>query len=271
MFYGEHPLFLLTQFGEFITYLLTYPINYHTNPMKIKLLATLLLLTICIKGKSQSKKFNFGLQVFPNYSLSLLSNDGNTSKETEESVRENETWKPSISTNVFASYLLRENISVSLGVGYQNNGEKLKNGSPTGDRVDPRKGFIYQPHPSITRTETFIHHNIEIPVLLKYHLNKKFFATAGFSTIYQLTTISKVTYDNHETGEKSIYKNEDEWMEYRNMNFSGNLGFGMNCLANDKMIFFVQPNVQYSFLGISKDASLNRHPFSIGLVLGIEI
>lgn len=241
--------------------------------MRILLLATTLLIACHFDCFCQSKKFSFGLQVFPNYSKSLISNDGNTSKEMEQSVCDNETWKPSISTHVFASYQFTKNISFSVGIGYQNNGERIKeNHTPSRDRIDPRKDFTYHiTHPTITRNESFTHHNIEIPVSLKYHLNSQFFATAGVSTIFHLSTITKLTYENHETGEKSTYKNEDDWMEYRDMNFSGNFGFGMNCLANDKMKIFIKPNVQYSFLGIFNDASLNRHPFSIGLVLGIEI
>lgn len=137
----------------------------------------------CLTIQAQEKKFDFGLNLFPNYSMGIISNDGSTPSSAESTFKEIETWKPSISANLFVEYNLNERSSIGLGLGYQNNGERTKKLDLIFG-VNPNTGeIITDPsEPSQART-IYNHHNIEIPVYYKHSFGERFYLLAGISIL----------------------------------------------------------------------------------------
>ena len=97
----------------------------------------------------------------------------------------------------------------------------------------------------------------------------RFFILIGTSSIINIAnTYASIKYFSDESKERTT--GEDNSTEFRRFNFSGNFGFGLDYLNADKLSLFVYPYFQYSFLGVSESASLNRNFLSIGISTGIR-
>lgn len=216
-----------------------------------------------ISGQTQEKKFDFGFSIFPNNSIGLLSNDGSVSADFETAVRDLETWKPSMSANVFVEYKWNENSVLGIGMGYQNNGERTI-------KLDGFPGSVVNPSlPSQIRF-VYNHHNIEIPIYYRQIFGERFFVQIGTSGVINLAnTDTSVQY--FVDGSKEKNTSPDVINEFRAFNFSGNFGVGFDYVSTGMISLFVLPYVQYGFLGVSKTAPLNRNYLSVGLSTGIRI
>ena len=220
--------------------------------------------------QAQEKKFDFGLNLFPNYSMGILANDGNTSASFENNIKELETWKPSVSANIFVEYNLTEKSAIGLGLGYQNNGERTKKLDLIFG-INPNTGeIITDPsEPSQART-IYNHHNIEIPVYYKHSFGERFYLLAGTSAIINISnTRTSVKYFSDGSEERNT--SEDNSTDFRRINFSGNFGFGLDYVKKEKFSLFVHPFIQCGILGVSKSASLNRNILSLGISTGVKI
>lgn len=181
-----------------------------------------------------------------------------------------ETWKPSISANLFVEYKLNDKSAFGLGLGYQNNGTKTKKldlvynvdpntGKPIKDPNEPSQGmFIYN------------HHNIEIPLYYKHTFGKRFYYLVGVSGIINvLNTTKSIKYFDNKPTERRTEK--DNSTHFRRFNVYVNGGIGITYFRNDQLSLFVHPKVQFGLLGVSKNASLNRNILSLGITTGIRI
>lgn len=236
----------------------------------MKKIVIIIALFTWFSAHSQENKFDFGIGIFPNYSIGIISNNGNTPGFVESSYKGIETWKPSLSATVFVEYKLSEKSILGIGMGYQNNGERTKkldlifnvnplNGNPVTDPSLPNKArFVYN------------HHNIEIPLYYRHVFGSRFFGLIGVSGIINISnTNTSILYFSDNSKERNT--ENDNSTDFRSFNFSGNIGFGVDYLKTEKMSFFVLPYFQYGFLGVSKTASLNRNFLSIGLSTGMRI
>ena len=228
-----------------------------------------LALITSLTCQAQENKFDLGFNLFPNYSMGIITNDGGTPGEVESGYQ-GETWKPSMSANVFVEYKLNKNSIIGLGMGYQNNGERTQKidlflgtdpitGNPIIDPSLPTQAkFVYN------------HHNLEIPLYYRHLFGDRFFVLIGTSSIINIAnTYASIKYFADESKERST--GEDNSTEFRRFNFSGNFGFGVDYLNTEKISLFVLPYVQYGVLGVSKSASLNRNFLSVGLSTGIRL
>lgn len=240
--------------------------------MKMKKIATSILLTIftCVTTQAQEKKFDFGLCLFPNYSLGVISNDGSVPSSAESTFQDIETWKPSISANIFVEYNLNKKSSIGIGLGYQNNGERTRKFDIIFG-INPNTGeIITDPSAPSQARSIYNHHNIEIPVYYKHSFGERFYLLVGSSAIINISN-TKTGVKYYADGSKERSTSEDNSTDFRGLNFSGNVGFGLDFLKKEKFSLFVHPFIQYGILGVSKSASLNRNILSLGISMGIKI
>ena len=238
--------------------------------MKKITLALSIFIFSALTCRAQERKFELGINLFPNYSIGIISNDGTTPSNVESGFQEIETWKPSISTSIFVEYQINEKSFLGLGMGYQNNGERTKKLDLIFG-VDPTTGSPIT-DPSLPTQARFVynHHNIEVPIYYRHMLGSKFFILVGTSGIFNISnTTTSVQYFANDSANRNTEK--DNSTEFRGFNISGNFGFGLDYLTNEKFSFFVLPFAQYGFLGISKTASLNRNFLSLGISTGIRL
>lgn len=237
--------------------------------MKQLSLTTILFVFFALSGNAQTKKFAFGINLYPNYSAGVISNDGNTPVEAQSGFDAIETWKPCLSSNIFVEYTINEKSMLGFGMGYQNNGEKTQKlqliyaydpitGQPIIDPSEPSEAkFVYN------------RHNLELPIYYKRMFGNRFYLQAGVSgMINLLNTSTTVKYYLDDSKERKT--STDNSTDFRRFNIAANLGCGWNYLTRDKFTLFVQPSFQYGILGVSKSASLNRNFFSTGISTGIK-
>lgn len=229
--------------------------------MRKTIFIAILLISFYSSGQAQDKDFHFGFCIYPNYSIGMITNDGSVSVDMQNYYEDIEIGKPSISGNIFVEYNFTNKFSSSIGIGYQNCGEKTKKQDLTYNTSDPLLGthvrFVYN------------HHNLEIPLLFKYNITNEIYVTAGTSGIFNIynTSTSKMYFENKSTERNT---NEDNSTSFRKINLSLNAGIGFIVLSKEKFSLFSQPAFQLGLLGISKNAPLNRKMISTGLILGIK-
>lgn len=221
-----------------------------------------------LNGNAQESKFNFGFNLFPNYSIGVISSDGSIPDEIESAYRDIETWKPSLSAVAFMEFKLSEKSLLGTGVGYQNTGERTKRMLSKYPSFDGPGGTLV-----INDAETkavYVHHNIEIPLYFRHMLSSRIFLSVGTSGIINMgNRISRITYFEDKPKEKVTM--DDQSTEYRRFNISGNVGFGFDYLKRENISLYALPYMQYGFLGNAENAALNRNTLSIGLSTGIRI
>jgi hypothetical protein len=232
--------------------------------MKSISLSTLLFLCFISGTFGQSNKLHFEAAVYPNMSSGIVTNDGSVPGGVEAGYSSSEIAKPSISATILTGYSLGKRLQFVAGLGYQNNGERTQKYELVFTNPDP--AYSSMKHIRFR----YNHHNIEIPLLLRFYFSKRFYGIAGTSAIFNLynTSGSTKVYNNNKRDREN---QEDNTTDFRTFNFSANLGFGFDCIQKEHFTWFVQPYFQYGILGISKDASLNRHFLSGGIVTGVRL
>lgn len=242
------------------------PIGKVINTTIMKKIIILFLLLLNFSALAQEKKFSFGINFFPNFSQGAISNNGNYSA-AKEGYKKMETWKPSISGNLFVAYNINEKSIIGIGLGYQNNGERT-------NKIDYTFGdYSYTiSDPSLPDQRRFIynHHNVEIPIYYQLNIGSRFYALIGTSAIINITN-TVTTHKYYVNDSESISKSEDESTNFRRFNFTGNIGFGLNYLNKEKIKLFVHPYLQIGVLGVSNSAVFNRNIWSVGISTGIKI
>ena len=232
------------------------------------LLISVVFATVCSFGQEQ--KFTLGVNLFPNYSLGIVSNSLNTNDDVKHAIQDFETWKPSLSASVFVEYELKENDFLGFGLGYQNNGERSKKTALIFN-IDPTTGQpIFDPSQPSQAKYKYNHHNLEIPVFFRHHFNNRFYGLVGISGIVNLyNTRTSIYYYTNKPSERN--SKTDNSTEFRSLNLSTNIGVGYDLLQKEKFTLYVQPNIQCAILGVSKNAIINRNPISLGLAMGIRL
>ncbi|MBI1185477.1 outer membrane beta-barrel protein [bacterium] len=227
----------------------------------------LFLFTTQAMAQENQRKYQLGFGIFPNFSRDILTTDLADPFNLLPSLSRNETYKASISTTVFIEYQLGEKSRFGIGLGFQNNGDRLR--SQANNRP-VFQGYPVDPSYPIDVRVTYNHYNIELPLYYKRYLGEKAYFVVGTSGIINLSNTEsfKKIYSNKRPETKTI---EDRSTDYRTFNFSANLGIGKDVYENEKFTCFVLPYIQYGILGMSKAAPINRHFFSIGVSLGIRL
>ncbi len=242
--------------------------------MKTQLITFILsLATITLSAQSTAiKKWNFGAEAFPNYTRERITQKSTENNGNQLIYHNNELAKFCISGQVYASYNFNSKTSLSIGLGYQNTGNKTRETQLTyGDYIDTRRGFIYGD--STTKGENLIfkfnHHNIQIPIFIKYNFTRKFYVRSGISTIFNFSNTSTSVLRTDDETKRNTDKQTST--DYRTLNFSGNLGIGYSYFKSSKLDLYVQANLETTFMQLAKDAPINRRPISFGLIIGARI
>jgi hypothetical protein len=238
--------------------------------MRNKIIIIVMACFSWIAGQAQENKFDFGISLFPNYSIGIVSIEGENPTNAEAGFQPMENWKPSISAHIFVEYKLNEKSILGAGIGYQNNGTRTKK-TELNYGIDP---ISREPisDPTLPGHARFVynHHNVEIPIYYRHKFGNRFFILVGTSGIINISnSTTTIRYFSENDTEKDT--RSDESTEFRKFNITGNFGFGIDYLKTEKMSFFVLPYAQYGFLGISENAKVNRNLLSVGISTGIRM
>lgn len=109
-------------------------------------------------------------------------------------------------------------------------------------------------------------HVLELPLMLKYKIIDRdvdFNLLGGFSTNFLLASESFIN-----SGDETTYLGPTE--NIRNLNYSGNIGFGMDYNFINSFVFTVEPQLKYYLNSINEDSYISARPYSFGLYTGIK-
>jgi hypothetical protein len=238
--------------------------------MKHTIFSLLLTLSCVLMSRAQEKKFEWVLNLFPSYSIGILTNDGTTPSSVRATIQHVETWKPSLSASVLAEYRWTEKSILGIGLGYQNSGERTKKLNYIfGSDIFPGNTA---PDPSLPKQGKFIYnnHNLSIPLYYRHVFGKKFFGQIGTSVLLNVSnTSTSVQYFADGSVERKI--TNDNSTEFRKVNVAANLGFGWDLIKTEKLTFYILPQAHYGIFGLSKKAPLNRNILLLGVSTGIRL
>ena len=238
---------------------------------------TLLLLCAAFstfsQGSQSDNQWSFGLEIFPNSTYEIITNENGATTENENFYRNTEKPKFCLSGMGYVSYNLGRRSVLSLGIGYQNTGYRTtKLPINYGSEIDPRIGFVTpssDPDPSLPSDIeiTYNHHSIQFPLFYKFDVTSKFFIRGGISYIVSVSNNSNADL-YFQSGEKKRENYSFDNSDYRKMNASGNLGAGYTYFKSDHSTLYAQINVERFFYSMSSNGFTQRTPVSTGLILG---
>ena len=234
---------------------------------------TLVISYLCSIGflHAQTSPWHFGVSTYTNYSAPLYVSE----TETEWMV---DVWKNveearlSFGINFFSEYALTPNLSVSVGLGYLNYGDKTKKYSignyayfdpfyglvqPSGDIPDAQVRYIYSTHA------------VEVPVQLRYTFGQNWYVQSGVSLLGQVRYIQ--TNWKKIEGEKATRETQtDNRVTLNPLNLGVNAGVGYTFFATKPAQLFVGLNAQHVVFGVMQDVTLNRKYISAGIEVGVR-
>jgi Outer membrane protein beta-barrel domain len=180
---------------------------------------------------SQERKLHFGVNAFPNYT-----------KGTEVG----SIAIPAFSVGVFIEYNLTEKLKLQVGLGQRMT--KFK---------DPKTPMPAISFASYTAFST-INNDLEIPLLAKYYISKRWYAIAGGSALYTFQRIVTQSYYDANSEPMDL-----EFIDrYKNIGFSftANVGGGVDIIKKEKITLYLQP-----YLTRASNAT------SVGMLIGIKL
>ena len=220
------------------------------------------LLCVFTSVFSQNRLLSFGVEVTPAYTDWRIQNvNGYENMIVYLEEQEQGNFGGAISAFINASSESR--FESSLGIGYHRGGIRTKKLT---DFVTPGG-----PDPSIPESVWSVvkTHSLIIPYRLKFKITPGFYVRAGFepSYIFAMPTVFYAQY-----ADQLIKTKSDEYPDYiRSLNVNANFGLGYQfSIAND-MRGYVEPCINMSILGLSKEYIINRYPFYLGMTFGFEI
>ncbi len=238
----------------------------------MKHLIIISLFLISFNSFTQSK-WSFGVEAFPNYTIMTYQSDG-TFPNDEDFWKDYEIGKFCFSQQFYTSYKINEKSSVSLGIGYHKTGQRTKEMKYIYGNIDPRRGFVANDpnDPAIPAKSQFYynHHNIQLPILYSFNFSKLIYIRGGLNTIFNISN-TQTHYFTDQGGNENKNTIDYNSTNFRKVNLSARLGVGFNILNREKFRLYAQPSLEKSFLGLSKNASLNRLPLSFGVGFGVQI
>ncbi len=237
---------------------------------KILLSATLILLTCFLIAQDtlKQKRFYVGAFASPDYSYRILPNNTGFNKTIADLRNSYEIPKFAYTVGIEASYKINKWFNFSLGVQYSIKGEQTKNQDLTYSSSQPRRGFVYNNYPGISKMS--IKYNdayLDIPLRLDIYFTRKKiapFITTGISTnifLYERNIAHETFSDGHQITNSSINSNSG----YNRVNLQGQFGAGID-IAFKKSNFRIFPIYRMSVLRVNS-GSVNGYFYSLGLGL----
>ncbi|MEO0468079.1 MAG: hypothetical protein AAF206_00555 [Bacteroidota bacterium] len=162
---------------------------------------------------------------------------------------------PNVGANLSAGITLSKRWELQIGLQYARRGytdafpENDASLPPNQNRIaDPIIGCPLPNSPIGSRLVSVRNRvqSLEIPVQMRYYVmhGKKFslYSLAGMTWHHTLSYSPRTVFEWIESGEREMMEDRMSGMPIRQVNVSGNVGFGISFPMNDRLRFFVQPN-----------------------------
>ncbi|WP_084274401.1 outer membrane beta-barrel protein [Crocinitomix catalasitica] len=168
------------------------------------------------------------------------------------------------SIGVYSAYGISEKIEISLGVNYYLNGVKT-------NKIDIFIPPFLEDDPAIPDVvwNAYNIHFVTIPLRVKYNFLPSFYIRGGgdFAYIVDYRVVSYQQFpDERKRTSQSI-----ENVDYNKININANLGIGYQFKISDRILGYVEPSFNMSFMRLVKDVPLSEYPYYVGLTIGSQL
>ena len=212
---------------------------------------------------SAQDTFDWGLNLYPNYSDRRLISFNAISDSTILLIDQRENGRFSYSAGLIAGWRGKK-ASFNFGLNYMNTGyqtvkEPIPADDPAPEGADSRR-FVFQ------------NTNLEVPLEVNFYQElspgTEFYFMLGWTFSYNLNNRIKTIYflpENRQT--ESV---TDETEEFRKFNYGFQTGIGMEKTFSDRYALVVGPQFQFWFKGVYAEDNLNRSLYSFGLKIAFK-
>lgn len=231
-------------------------INYWCKKSIMKTILPFLFVAFCLLSSSlfaQSKSFNVGIEVTPNYSFysgsDFYYHDGAYIDDIYYSGTERESTekKPSISFGVILSYQLNNRWSFESGLKYVNRGHKKSGGNYDYSYFGYNYINSIEGDSNIEYQENYNY--LSVPLNARFALgnnpNKGWYIRFGVSADYYLSSQTNYKFNTDEVDrKKGTFPNDSD---IRKTHLNLNYGVGYSFLVNEIYQLSVEPAFDYMF------------------------
>jgi hypothetical protein len=236
-----------------------------------KYLTFLLLNSLFLTGYAQNEKppIYVGLQVSPNFSYRVLSNNSGESRVDEDIDYLNNREEAALGYRVgtVAGIKVTKNWTLEAGVAYLRNCTRLN--LTFGDDVGPRRGFINDNEFTEGELETCLSYvGIPIRIIWNFGTEKtKVLASFGLSPqiLLDQNTTAKLSNGNDEE-EMDI----DSFEDAAGFNLSPSLGIGAEFKLSESFFLRAEGIARFGVVNVNEDSPINSYIYSSEFNVGIN-
>jgi hypothetical protein len=236
-----------------------------------KYLTFLFLLSFFLTGYGQNEtpRIYFGLQLSPNFSYRVLSNNSGEDSVDDDIVYLNNREEAALGYRIAAVGGLKvtKNWTLEAGIAYVENCTVLNLNS--GDPVDPRRGFTYDESIKSVDLKTCLSY-VGIPIRLIWNFgteNTRILASFGLAPqiLLDQRTLARTHYTNEDKETQEIENLE----EAAAFNLSPSLGIGAEFKLSEKFFLRAEGIARFGVVNVNEDSPINSYIYSSELNAGI--
>ena len=236
-----------------------------------KYLAFLLLNFLLLTGYAQNEKHPIyvGLQVSPNFSYRVLSNNSGESSVDDRISYLNNREEAAFGYRIAAVSGIRisNNWTLEAGVGYVENCSVLN--LTAGDQPEPRRGLVYEESlESLDLKNCLSYVGMPIRLMWNFGTDKaKILASFGLAPqiLLDQRTIARKTFSDKDRETEEIDNIEDA----AGFNLSPSFGIGAELRLNKKIFLRAEGIARFGVVNVNEDSPINSYIYSSELNVGI--
>jgi len=220
-------------------------------------------------AQKQSLPVYIGLQVSPNYSYRVLSNNSGESSVDDDIDYLNNREEAALGYRIAAVSGIRisNNWTLEAGVAYIENCSILN--LAAGDQPDPRRGFVYEESLESLELKNCLSY-VGIPVRLMWNFGTekaKILASFGLAPqiLLDQRTIARRTFSDKDKETQEIGNIEDA----TGFNLSPSFGIGAEFKLNKKFFLRAEGLARFGVVNVNENSPINSYIYSSELNLGI--
>ncbi|MFT6998956.1 MAG: hypothetical protein ACJAQ4_002719 [Cryomorphaceae bacterium] len=220
-------------------------------------------------GQNETPSIYFGLQLSPNFSYRVLSNNSGQASVDDEIGFLNNNQEAAFGFRIAAvgGFKISKNWTLEAGITYVENCNVLN--LNIGDQVDPRRGFIFDESIESANLKTCLSY-VGIPIRIIWNFgteNTRILASFGLAPqiLLDQRTLARTHYTNEDKETQEIENLE----EAAGFNLSPSLGIGAEFKLSEKFFLRAEGIARFGVVNVNEDSPINSYIYSSELNAGI--
>lgn len=235
------------------------------------ILTFVLLICVYITGRAQNETppIYIGLQVSPNFSYRILSNNSGESSVDDDIDYLNNREKAALGYRIAAvsGIKVSQNWTLEAGVAYVENCTNFT--LSFGDNVGPRRGFAPYDYDTEGELKTCLSY-VGIPIRIIWN-----FGTENTRVLASFGLAPQILLNQTTTAQFTKGDDRDDWVtdfseDATGFNLSPSLGIGAEFKLNENFFLRAEGIARFGVVNINEDSPINSYIYSSELNVGIH-